>query len=414
METSSKQRTLKLFEASGVELEYMIVDEQTLHVKPICDQLFKKIAGASTMEIDRGTLSLNNELALHVVELKTSQPAPSLETLPKAFQAQIEELNSLLGDFGACLMPTAMHPWMDPHQELKLWPDEDNEIYQCFDRIFDCRGHGWANLQSTHLNLPFHGEREFVRLHAAIRLALPLIPALAASSPFAGGEHHGYKDYRLLTYSRNAKKIPSVTGHVIPEPCESLSDYQSLILEPIYRDLAPHDPQQILRHEWVNSRGAIARFERSAIEIRIIDIQECPQMDLAILAAITSLVRTLAEERWGKLSDYQALETAVLRDMLMSAARHGEEVMIENDEYLSLLGWKKAEGITARGLWEQLLDHHLTVPEQWQESLGVILEQGTLATRLLRELGTRPKRELLEQTYRELADCLHSGQPFTP
>jgi hypothetical protein len=29
-------------------------------------------------------------------------------------------------------------------------------------------------------------------------------------------------------------------------------------------------------HHFANSRGAIARFDRGAIEIRVIDIQECP------------------------------------------------------------------------------------------------------------------------------------------
>ena len=33
------------------------------------------------------------------------------------------------------------------------------------------------------LNLPFSSDEEFGRLHAAIRLLLPLLPALAASSP---------------------------------------------------------------------------------------------------------------------------------------------------------------------------------------------------------------------------------------
>jgi hypothetical protein len=32
----------------------------------------------------------------------------------------------------------------------------------------------------------------------------------------------------------------------------------------------------VLRHEWVNARGAIARFDRSAIEIRVLDVAECP------------------------------------------------------------------------------------------------------------------------------------------
>jgi hypothetical protein len=87
------------------------------------------------------------------------------------------------------LLPTGAHPLMDPFTETRLWPHEHKEIYNLYNRIFDCRGHGWSNLQSTHLNLPFSGDAEFKKLHAAIRLLLPLIPALSASTPLLDGKN---------------------------------------------------------------------------------------------------------------------------------------------------------------------------------------------------------------------------------
>jgi gamma-glutamyl:cysteine ligase YbdK (ATP-grasp superfamily) len=106
---------------------------------------------------------------------------------------------------------------MDPLRETKLWPHQNNEIYQAFDRIFDCRGHGWSNLQSCHINFPFETEEEFGRLHAAIRLVLPLLPALAASSPYKEGVRGEDLDTRLATYRTNCARVPLVTGNVIPE-----------------------------------------------------------------------------------------------------------------------------------------------------------------------------------------------------
>ena len=44
-----------------------------------------------------------------------------------------------------------------------------------FDRVFGCRQHGFANVQAMQLNLPFRGDLEFGRLHAAIRLLLPIL-----------------------------------------------------------------------------------------------------------------------------------------------------------------------------------------------------------------------------------------------
>ena len=59
-----------------------------------------------------------------------------------------------------------------------------------------------------------------------------------------------------------------MAGRVIPEPVFDKKSYEEQIFQRIYADIAPHDPQGILQHEWLNSRGAIARFDRNAIEIR--------------------------------------------------------------------------------------------------------------------------------------------------
>src|SRR5690606_34786160 len=129
-------------------------------------------------------------------------------------------------------------------------------------------------------------DAEFARLHAAIRPVLPLLPALAASSPVVDGHATGTLDNRLAVYAENCRRVPSVSGAVVPEPVYSRADYETGLLGRIYRDLAPLDPAGTLRHEWVNARGAIARFDRSAIEIRLLDTQECPAADIAVAALV--------------------------------------------------------------------------------------------------------------------------------
>lgn len=159
----------------------MIVDRETLDVRPICDRLFETAAGREVSDFapdgETGVVSWSNELALHVVELKTQRPVPSLDGLDRLFQDHIARIDALLAPMNARLLPTGMHPWMHPDRETRLWPHENNEIYRAYDRIFGCRGHGWGNLQSTHINLPFANDEEFGRLYAAIRLLLPLLPA---------------------------------------------------------------------------------------------------------------------------------------------------------------------------------------------------------------------------------------------
>ena len=134
-----------------------------------------RAAGACVSDYEDGPIAWSNELVLHVMELKTNGPVATLTGVPANFQASLHHVNDLLVDLNGMLLPTAMHPWMDPHAETRLWPHESSEIYATFNRIFDCRGHGWSNLQSLHLNLPFANEREFTLLHAAMRTLLPIM-----------------------------------------------------------------------------------------------------------------------------------------------------------------------------------------------------------------------------------------------
>ncbi|MFN9162546.1 MAG: glutamate--cysteine ligase, partial [Alphaproteobacteria bacterium] len=73
--------TLGLFQGFGIELEYMVVDRSSLAVRPIVDELLRHFAGSYSGDHDDGPISWSNELALHVVELKTNGPAPSLRSV---------------------------------------------------------------------------------------------------------------------------------------------------------------------------------------------------------------------------------------------------------------------------------------------------------------------------------------------
>jgi len=165
--------TLHLFDAYGVEVEYMLIDAETLDVAPAADELLEAVAGEVTGEFANGDVMWNNELALHVLELNCNGPRRSLAGLGRAFAENVTLANSKLDPRGRRLLGTAMHPWMDP-DKVMLWPHGTHEVYDAFDRIFSCKGHGWANLQSMQINLPFAGDEEFARLHSAIRFLLHL------------------------------------------------------------------------------------------------------------------------------------------------------------------------------------------------------------------------------------------------
>jgi carboxylate-amine ligase len=407
------ERRLGLFEAFGVEIELMIVDRETLAVKPVCDELLAGVEGKPTADVVIGDVTWSNELTLHVLEIKTSAPAPTLSGLARELHSSLDAAKTTLARLDARLMPGAMHPWMDPHAETELWPHENTEVYRTFDRIFGCSGHGWANLQSTHLNLPFADDEEFARLHAAIRLVLPLIPGLAASSPFQDGEVGPALDGRLAAYRQNSAKVPSVAGLVVPEPVSSRDQYEHEILERIYRDLAPHDPEGVLRHEWANARGAIARFDRGAIEIRVIDAQECPTADLAVVAAVVELVRALTDGRLAERDPKRDPTTEALARVFDRAVIDGDRAVVEERELLRIMGVRK-ERLSLGELWARLLDAHPPddPAREWTAALQGILDHGPLARRMLAASGPTPDRAALGRLAEALCRCLEDDAPL--
>jgi gamma-glutamyl:cysteine ligase YbdK (ATP-grasp superfamily) len=405
--------TLHLFEAFGIEIEYMIVDAETLCVRSIADELLKSVAGSYEMEVEHGALRWSNELALHLVELKTNGPVKDLRRLHETFQSDVQTIDSLLAPMGARLLPTGMHPWMAP-DELRLWPHDDDVIYQSLHRIFDCRGHGWSNLQSVHVNLPFANDEELGRLHAAVRLLLPILPALAASSPYVDGRASGFLDTRVEVYRHNARRVPSVTGRVIPEAVFRRQDYDAL-LRTIYRDLAPLDPEGILQHEWINARGCIARFDRMALEIRLLDVQECPRMDLAVAHAVTAVARALVEETWASYAQQQAWHESELEQILLGTIRHADQAIVEDARFLRMFGARE-HTMRASELWQHLIEARIEPDPERAEALpglATILREGCLARRIVRAAGPNPGRERLGEVYLRLADCLARGEPFT-
>jgi carboxylate-amine ligase len=405
---------LHLFEAYGVELEYMIVDRETLNVRPIADQLLEALAGSIVSEIEVNGASWSNELILHVIELKCSHPVTSLESLPDLFQGEVQRVNKLLEPLGAMLLPSAMHPWMDPVRESRLWPHEYHEIYETYHRIFNCFRHGWANLQSVHLNLPFFDEEEFARLHAAIRVLLPILPGIAASSPLCDGRPSGMMDTRMEVYRTNSQRIPSITGQVIPEPIFEIDLYREQILERALRDTAPFDHEGVLQGEFLNARGAIARFDRGAIEIRVLDVQECPRVDVAICGAVTWVLQQLVAENWSDLATQQTWQVEPLYDILLNCVQEADRATIVNRDYLNLFGYRGSSPATAQQLWNHLMDEarRQDAPfiRHWDQSLGVLVDSSPLARRILQHIGPDFTRERLESTYRTLANCLQSGK----
>ncbi|WP_263769590.1 carboxylate-amine ligase [Propionivibrio soli] len=407
---------LPAFAGYGIEIEYMIVNRATLDVQPIADQLLTDPEGSPTNDVEHGNIGWSNELALHVLELKNIRPVPDMTTLVGAFQDEVRTINDRLEALDACLMPGGVHPWMDPRRETQLWPHDHAEIYRSFDRIFDCRRHGWSNLQSVHLNLPFADDAEFARLHAAVRLVLPILPALAASSPWVDGKATGFMDYRVEAYRKHQARIPTSMGKGIPEPSRSPTEYREHILVPMLNEITSFDDvlgpdAGALSQEWVDARAAVPRFARHAIEVRLLDVQESTTSNLAVAAATAALVRRLYDD----MTDAQLenpLPTDSLVTLLERCTRDAEHAIIDDELYLSRLGLG-GKPCAASKLWSTLIDAFLAdglLDRTWLPALTVIRAHGPLARRLSEALDGDPGR--LRPVYARLCECLRDDAMF--
>jgi carboxylate-amine ligase len=215
----------------------------------------------------------------------------------------------------------------------------------------------------------------------------------------------------MAAYRNHQMRLPETMGRIVPEAIASPAEYRSQILEPMYRAVAALDGAEALCHEWLNARGAIPRFDRNAIEIRVIDVQECPQADIAIAAIVVAVLKGLYEQRHGSLAAQLEPGTDALATILDQCISRADAAEVSDTHYLGLLGWHGG-ACSAGRLWRHLIETADPGPA-WQAPLQTILEHGPLARRILKAAGDcAPLR--LHQVYTALCDCLAEGRSFRP
>ncbi|MEZ5365872.1 MAG: glutamate-cysteine ligase family protein [Bryobacterales bacterium] len=406
----------RAFEVVGIELEYPMVDAE-LQVQHLVEPLFRELAGRPCSDVSLGGVEMSNELADHVFEIKTAQPEKDLTTSEKLLAAGVKTVCGLAREkLGATLLPTAMHPFFDPRQG-RTWRRAGRPIYEAYAGLFELQRHGWMNVQSCHVNLPFGDEEETVAMHNASACLLPYLPALTASSPLYEDRLGPLVDNRLGFYRSNQARFPEVTGDVVPEYIRSLADYRTRILEPIYRRLRQTPGAERLRHEWMNSRGVILRFMRSAMEVRVLDTQECVKMDAACAAFVRAALRVMTSAlREGRL---RLPEQGLLVADFGRVVAEGRKAEVEAPhlrEWLGLSSRHKQAGAVMQALVERASEA-LTRKEAPYAALVVErLAKGNLSERIRRKLersadahGVVP-RERTVALYRELAACLEANE----
>jgi hypothetical protein len=97
--------------------------------------------------------------------------------------------------------------------------------------------------------------------------------------------------------------------------------------------------------------------------------------------------------------------------MLFSAMDQGSDTTFADSDYAPVFGLS-SRATSARRLLEHLVEE---VAPDWAVSHAIrLVEHGCLAKRITAATGPAPTPEQIQDTYRELCQCLADDQPFLP
>ena len=399
----SEAFTYKTLEVLGPEHEFSVVNDE-LEALPIVDKIIKDFHGRVVNFVEQQRFTFGKELQLHVMEFKPNAPFKSPVEFEETMQGGVLAIEDFLQRrFHARLLGTGMHPLLKLG-ETGIWPHRHRQIYEAYSKIFNLKRHGWLNIQSFHLNLPYSNEESALLLCNTLANMCPYLSAISSSSPIYEGRLGDRVDNRLYFYKQNQKEVPSVTGDVIPEYISSFSQYKTNIIGKYSDDLSKAGADKlILNKEWVNSRGVIFRFDRKAVEIRIMDEQECIKSDVALSCFIRAALRGLMNQ------EPEFLPHTVLVQDLNAIVINGLGASVHHPH-----------GETARRVCEYYYDlakENATADEK--KYLSIVkrrIECGNLSEILRERVEKKSQRmdlrEVIIDTYLELAENLARNQPY--
>ena len=399
------------FSVFGTTLDLMIVDTDTLAPKPLAAALMADFGAVNRHFLSRGMFNWKSRPQPHMIRLQSAEPLLNLNALDHGLADEVQVINEFLRKLNARLMPGGVHPWASPDD---LQYDQTTSGHRFFSRHFDCRGHGWRNACSAYLDMPFTDDDTFTRLHAAVRVVLPLIPALTASSPILQGKTTGWLSHRFELDTERFRQHPEVCGKLIPEPVFTERRYRETILaelESVFRmpEGARGEP---VSAERINRRGAVPFFSDRFLRIRIGDPQECPAADMAVFKLIIEAVRAQVNERFTTFEEQMGAPMGDLVGILRDAAVGGMKAEVISSGYLSFFGMDGPA--TIGDIWKNLFDLLSRDPVKplamYEHELSVILEQGALADRILTVLGDNPAHDEIRAMWVRLCDCLEQNR----
>jgi carboxylate-amine ligase len=281
----------------GIEEEYFLVDAETKSVAVTRPEAFfaaaKKAIGPQ----------IKGEMLQSQIECAT---VPHVDMA--AARAELKHLRQTLGavaaEHGLAILAAGTHPtavWESVHQTpTKRYDAVMHDLQMIGQRNMLCGMH-------VHVELPDPDDR--VNMMSRMLPYLPLLVALATSSPFWQSRPTGLKGYRLAAYD----ELPR-TG--IPELFRRQEDFDAYI-SALTRAGVIADSSFV----WWAMRPSL---QHNTLELRAPDSCTLVEDSLAIAALYRSIARMLTHERWVNW-ELSAVTRAIVVENKWRAQRYGIE-----------------------------------------------------------------------------------------
>ncbi|MEB3196697.1 MAG: glutamate--cysteine ligase [Candidatus Sericytochromatia bacterium] len=246
----------------------------------------------------------------------TTAPLTDYDALAHAIVAPRLQLRSFLeAEGGYTVLPgstlalpfdTAFHPSL-PNNKYYAWVGET---------------FGTDILTSSiHISVGLDDPDEIVAVTNWLRLDMPLLLALAASSPYRNGQFTGYHSSRWVTFPQEPVNLRFFDGH---------ADYVRFVEDGLASGL-----MRSVRHMWtaVRPNGDDRPYSLNRIETRICDLAYDPGLMLAITALLEARIQHLRMKQGKPAESMMAIarenERRVAKDSLNASVWHyGKEVPV--------------------------------------------------------------------------------------
>jgi carboxylate-amine ligase len=305
----------------SVEEEFALLDPDSLELVDRFEPLHAAAQGTELQE------HLVGELIASEVEVRTGR-CEEFGAAAATMQERRAQLQALSRDLGLALGATATHPWA-------RWQDQriiDTPHYRRNDELL--RYVVWRNNTfGLHVHVGIAGADRAIAVHDQLRLLLPELLALSASSPFVEDVDSGLHSARTQIFTRMFPRcgIPDAYGD-----WQSFEDYIAFL----YRTGSMTEHTQL----WWSVRPHLAY---PTVEIRICDAQP----DLAEAQSLAAFAYALAvrcARAYDEGEPLPQLPHRLLEENLWRAIRWGLSG--------ELLDFRRGEPVPARQRLEDLLD----------------------------------------------------------